>query len=142
MSEIEEIKQRYERGELDHIRRDLDLFISNRRADILKFRDAFNAKNPTTPISDECAIKFFILKTRSINPQSEIREQLEEIEREKWIQGVRFGCSPDANKVALEWARFHSPGWRSHRVTTIIYVFERGKDHYVMLLNGASTPHA
>jgi hypothetical protein len=142
MSEIEEIRQRYERGELDHIRRDLQAFVRNRRNDILKFKEEFNTKNPQTPLSDECAIKFFILKTRSINPQSEIREQLEEIEREKWIQGVRFGKPPDPNKVALEWARFHSPGWRSHRVTTIVYVFEREKDQYVLLLNGITTPHA
>ena len=111
--------------------------VQNRRGSIIKFKDSFNAKNPGTPISDECAIKFFILRTRSINPQSEIREQLEEIEREKWIQGIKFGCSPDANKVALEWARFYSPGWRSHRVTTIIYVFERNKDLCVTLLNGS-----
>jgi hypothetical protein len=141
MSEIEEIRQRYERGELDPIKRDLELFVRARRQDILKFKREFGDRNPPG-LADDCAIKFYILKTRSINPRSEIQEQLQEIEREKWIQGVRFGCSPDPNQVALEWARFHSPGWRAHRVTTIIYVFERNKQRYVELLNEAPTPHA
>ena len=86
-------------------------------------------------LPDDAAIKFYLLRYRSINPQREIKEQLEEIQKEKWIRGVRQGCPPDAEEVALEWARPHSAAWREHRVTTIIYVFEQEKEHYCALLH-------
>ena len=136
MTELEEIRERYERGELDPIKRDLVNFVRAKGAAIRKFKSDFNAKNPRTPLTDETAIKFYILKARSINPAGEIQEQLQEIEKEKWIRGEKTGHAPDPYEVATDWARKYSPGWRSHRVTTIIYVFERDKDAYIRLLNG------
>ena len=77
---------------------------------------------------DDTAIKFFIIQNRSINPEREILEQVAEIEREKWIQGVKTGSAPDPQAVCQEWASKYSAGWRAHRVTSIVYVFEREKD--------------
>lgn len=137
MSEIEEIRQKYDSGRMDEIRVDLDRFIRAHRREILCLRDANVAKN-LPPLTDETAIKLFILRHRSINPRREIQEQLQEISREKWIRGVQLGCPPDPEEVASEWARKHSAGWRAHRVMSIVYVFEREKERYVRLLNAPS----
>jgi hypothetical protein len=134
MTEIEEIRSKFQRGELDHICRDLEKFVVSHRAEIRRFQEDYNAKNPRRPLDDALAIKFYILQIRSINPQQEIREQLMEIEREKWIRGVKTGRAPDPEEVAMEWARLYSPGWRSHRVTAIIFVFEQERGRYAALL--------
>jgi hypothetical protein len=136
MSEIDEIRAKYDSGKLEPIRLDLERFIRAHKAEIRKFQDR-NVAKKLPPLSDEVAIKLYILQHRSINPAREIREQLEEIQREKWIRGVQTGREPDAQTVASEWSREHSAGWRAHRVTEIIYVFDREKERYVRLLQGA-----
>ena len=128
MSELDEIRRRYESGQLDSIKEDLGRFIVAHRPRIQEYRVELESKGLS--LTDEATIKFYLLRYRSINPGREIREQLEEIQREKWIRGVRLGCPPDEQEVALEWARTHSAAWREHRVTTIIYVFEQEKDRF------------
>jgi hypothetical protein len=129
---LDDIRQQYESGQLDSIKDDLVHFICLHKSKILAYRDEQEQKGLTLP--DEAAIKFYLLRYRSINPQREIREQLEEIQKEKWIRGVLTGCAPDAQQVALEWARTHSAAWRQHRVTTIVYVFEQEKERYCTML--------
>ena len=132
MSEIEEIRRQYESGQLDSIKEDLGRFIVAHRSRILDYRAEQELKGLQLP--DDAAIKFYLLRYRSINPQREIREQLEEIQKEKWIRGIIQGRPPDEQAVALEWARTHSAAWREHRVTTIVYVFEQEKEKYCGLL--------
>ncbi len=132
MSEIDDIRRKYEAGQLDPIKDDLERFILAHRPHIAAYRAEQEGKG--LQLSDEAAIKFYLLRRRSINPQRDIHEQLEEIQREKWIQGVQQGCPPDGQRVAGEWARRYSAGWRAHRVTTIVYVFERDKDRYCRLI--------
>jgi len=132
VSELDDIRRQYESGQLDSIKEDLKHFITLHRSKILAYRAEQEEKGLTLP--DDAAIKFYLLRYRSINPQREIREQLEEIQKEKWIRGVLTGCAPDAQQVALEWARTHSAAWRQHRVTTIVYVFEQEKERYCGML--------
>ena len=132
MSELDDIRRQYESGRLDSIKEDLGHFICAHRTRILEYRAEQERKGLN--LGDEAAIKFYLLRYRSINPGREIREQLEEIQREKWIRGVRQGCPPDDQEVAMEWARTHSAAWREHRVTTIVYVFEQEKARYCALL--------
>jgi hypothetical protein len=117
---------------LDSIKDDLSHFICLHKPKILAYRAEQEQKGLV--LTDDAAIKFYLLRYRSINPQREIREQLEEIQKEKWIRGVLTGCPPDAQQVALEWARTHSAAWRQHRVTTIVYVFEQEKERYCAML--------
>lgn len=133
MSEIDEIRNRYESGQMEEIRSDLEGFIRAHRVQILRFRDENLAKS-LPPLTDDVAIKLYILRQRSINPKREIQEQLHEISKEKWIRGVHAGRAPDPETVAAEWSRQHSAGWRAHRVLSIVYVFEREKERYVRLL--------
>ena len=134
MTEIDEIRSKYESGQLDHIKADLERFIIAHAEEIEQYkRDQI--ERGLDPIADDTAIKFFIIQNRSINPEREILEQVAEIEREKWIQGVKTGCAPDAQAVCQEWANKHSAGWRQHRVTIIVYVFEREKERFLRVLH-------
>jgi hypothetical protein len=135
IGELEEIKMKYERGLLDPIREDLKRFIATHRIEIQRFQTK-RGRLGATEMTDELAIKLYIIRHRTINPAREIQEQLEEIKREKWIRGEKLGREPDAQQVALEWSRQHSAGWRAHRVTSIIYVFERNREEYLRLYRG------
>src|SRR5262245_49933004 len=126
MSELDEIREDYDAGRLEDIRSDLSRFIVVHRLQIDAFRKEHEERGGK-PLTDEVAIKLYIIRHRTINPAREIQDQLAEIEREKWIRGVQTGCAPDPQEVALDWARSHSAGWRAHRVTTIIYCFDREK---------------
>jgi hypothetical protein len=132
MTELEEIAQKYAQGRLDHIKRDLERFVTANRLRIAGLKQEW-ADRRHIALTDENAIKQYILKHRSINPAAEIQEQLEEIQKEKWIRGIQQGCAPDDQAVALEWSQKYSANWRAHRVTTIIFVFDREKDRYVNL---------
>ena len=133
MTELEEIRRKYDSGELEPIKEDLARYLVAHRAEIAAWRAQQELTGTALPDGD--AVKLFILRHRSINPQREIREQLEEIQKEKWIRGVRAGSPPDPQQVALEWARVHSVSWREHRLTTIVYVFEQEKERYLKLLS-------
>ena len=133
MTEIDEIRAKYESGQLDSIKADLERFIAAHALEIERYKRE-QVERGLPPISDDTAIKFFIIQNRSINPEREILEQIAEIEREKWIQGVKTGQAPDAQAVCQEWAAKYSAGWRSHRVTSIVYVFEREKDRFLRIL--------
>jgi hypothetical protein len=133
ITEIDDIKRKYDAGLLDSLKADLETFIIRHRGDIAAVRAEEESRG--VPFSDEAAIKIYILRHRSINPQKDIQEQLGEIQKETWIRGVQTGCPPNPQEVALDWARVHSAAWRSHRLTTIIYVFERERERYVKLLH-------
>ena len=133
MSELDDIRRQYESGKLDSIKEDLGKFICAHRSRICEYRAEQERKGLALG-DDATAIKFYLLRYRSINPGREIREQLEEIQKEKWIRGVRLGCPPDDEQVAMEWARTHSAAWREHRVTTIVYVFEQEKERFCAML--------
>ena len=131
-SEIDDIRRRYDAGEFDSIRLDLERFISAHKTDIARYREEQERKG--LKLTDEATVKFFIMQHRSINPRREIQEQLEEIRRETWIRGINSGRRPDEQEVAQDWARQHSAKWRAHRVTAIVYVFEREKERFCKLL--------
>lgn len=130
MGEIEDIKARYDSGQCEGIKLDLARFIDVHRTEIRRYQESRQRLGLAT-VNDEMAVKLFIIKHRSINPVREIQEQFEEIQKEKWIQGVKLGHAPDADAVAVEWARLHSAGWREHRVATILFVFDREKEKFL-----------
>jgi len=100
----------------------------------LKFKsDEVKDMGVDTP-TDELAVKLFILKTRSINPATEIKTELKEIEKEIWYQGEKTKSLPDRNKIAIEWCKLHAPGWRDNWVFAALYVFEHDKPYYLKLL--------
>jgi hypothetical protein len=134
LKELKEIQQKYERGELDHIKKDLEKFIIAHKHEIKKYKEKLKKYPSLASINDEIALKLYILQHRTINPPREMQEQLEEIKKETWIEGEKTKKTPDEEKVAIEWAKKYAPGWRCHRVTTIIFVFEQDKKRYLSLL--------
>ncbi len=132
MSELDEIREKYEAGRLERLRGDLERFLLAHRSEIAAYRAAERARG--VELDDAAAVKLFLLRQRTVNPQGDILEQLEEIRKEAWIRGVREGRPPDEAAVAQDWARCYSAGWRSHRLTTIVYVFEREKERFLQLL--------
>ena len=138
MSELDEIREKYERGELNSIKEDLSRFIVAHRSRIADCRTEQERRG--NPLADDALIKYYILRHRSINPGREISDQLDEIQKEKWIQGINTGRSPDPQTVAGEWARQHSAAWRKHRLNEIIFVFDQEKDQFVRLLIDAGSP--
>ena len=132
MSELDEIREQYEQGRLEPLKGDLERFLCSHRERIRAFGVEQTARGLDLPA--ESVVKFYILRQRSINPRREIQDQLEEIQREKWIRGIQSGCEPDAQQVAADWARKYSGPWREHRLTTIVYVFEREKERFLKLL--------
>ncbi len=137
MDEIGHIREKYDKGELDQIRRDLEKFLVAHREKIRAIQEKkFSGKQKQ--LSPEVAVKLYILQHRSINPAREIREQLNEINREKWIHGEMLGRPPDSQEVARSWARKHAVGWRSHRVMEIVFVFDQEKEKYLQILSEAS----
>jgi hypothetical protein len=133
MSELDEIQEKYDRGDLDSIKEDLERFILAHRTGILECRVEQERKG--NPLADDALIKYYFLRHRSINPRREITDQLDEIQKEKWIRGVNTGQSPDPQRVAEEWAHQHSAAWRNHRLNEIVFVFEKDKERYVRLLS-------
>lgn len=134
MGEMDEIKEAYESGKLDHVKTALENFIKTHKNEIKRLKNDKTISSRLGELSDEVAVKLFVLQHRSINPIEEIKEQLTEIEKEKWIQGIHYGCSPNPEQVTKEWANLYSSGWRDHRVLCVIYVFEREKERYLKLL--------
>ena len=82
MDEIGHIREKYDKGELDQIRRELEQFLVAHREKIRALQEKRFA-GKTKQINPEVAVKLYILQHRSINPAREIREQLHEINREK-----------------------------------------------------------
>jgi hypothetical protein len=132
VSELDDIKANYDAGRLEGLRGDLERFLAAHREKIRVFAAEQAARGLTIP--KDAAVKFYILRLRSINPRREIQDQLEEIQREKWIRGINSGRSPDPQEVANDWAKRYSAMWREHRLTEIVYVFEREKDRYLKIL--------
>lgn len=136
MSTIDDIRRRYEAGQLEDIREDLERFLRAHGPRIACFKDEQRAKG--VEVDDELAVKLYLIHYRSINPRKEIQDQLEEIRKEAWIRGINTGCAPDPQEVAQDWAKKYSAAWRDHRITTIVYVFERDKERYLRLLQSMS----
>ena len=132
MSELDDIKANYDAGRLEGLRGDLERFLVAHREKIRVFAAEQAARGLVIP--QDSAVKFYILRLRSINPRREIQDQLEEIQREKWIRGIQTGRAPDPQEVAADWAKRYSAMWREHRLTEIVYVFEREKDRYLKIL--------
>jgi hypothetical protein len=120
-------------GRYKELEKDLEDFIRNNKETIKKFKESELENLVDTMPTDELAIKLYIIKTRTINPSTEIKKELEEIEKEVWYQGEKLKSPADRNKIAIEWCRVHAPGWRDNWVMTALYVFEHNKEHYLKL---------
>jgi hypothetical protein len=133
--ELKKLSDDYCLGQYRDLEKDLEEFIRKNKESIRKFKETELKHLDVVTSTNELAIKLYILKTRTINPATEIRTELAEIEKEIWIQGEKISGTPDRNKIATEWCKLHAPGWRDKWVFAALYVFEHNKDHYIRLLD-------
>ncbi len=140
MAELDELKKEWDAGRLAPISRDLVEFVRNHRADILEYRDSHLKKLKGARLSDDLAIRMYILQVRSIAPQGEIKDQLKEIEQEIWYRGERGAGEINRQEIAREWCMRHAPGWRDHRVMAIVFVLEKMKEQLLAILNEDPKP--
>ena len=135
MPELEELKTEWEKGRLASIASDLLEFVRNHRADILDYREKHLKKLRGVRMTDDLALRTYILQVRSISPRGEIKDQLKEIEQEIWYRGENEGGQVNRQDVAREWCMRHAPGWRDHRVMAIVFVLDKMKTELLAILN-------
>ena len=134
MTELETLKKEFASGKYRVIEKDLETFLVKNAESIKKFKEQVSSKLGRE-CSTEMAIKWYILQIRSINPTDEIKSELDEIEKEIWYRAEQEGGRIDRSKVAEEWCMRHAPGWRDHRVLSIIFVFDQNKERYTSVLD-------
>lgn len=123
-TEVKELEEAYQRGELDQIKKDLDIFLRTSAKQLANFQKKIERRfKKNIPIED--AIKIFILDQRSINTKTEIEEQLQSIKK------ISKKEKTTVENAGYLWAKKFSAYWRDHRTTSIIYVFHKNKSRYL-----------
>lgn len=123
---VEELERAYRKGELNHIKIDLEEFLRAKKVELRDYRTKLS-KFFRKELTMEESVKIYILQARSVNPRHEILEQLQEIKR--MYNPADKGFS-DINS----WANYFSIDWRDHRTTSIIFVFDQNKEYYLRIL--------
>jgi hypothetical protein len=130
--ELDEIRQEYSEGKLDHIKPDLKRFLKVHKKYILEYYEN-SKKKFTDGFTLDHAVRHYICRHQTINHAKESRDQVAEIERE-----IRYRHEEDPNipqlRIILDWTAKHAKGWRGHRVMQIIYVYVQDKDRYIELV--------
>ena len=134
MNELTLIASRYDNGELDYLKDDLFRFLATNKKSIRAYQQQMSARTGKN-IDDSTAVKIFLLKVRSVNPIRDMQDQTKQMATDK----IRFQQNGSKNisdeDFARIWAEQFSPIWRSERVTTLIYVFERNKHFFLKALD-------
>ena len=130
MSEIDKIKESFEAGELEPLEKQLQVFIQSNKEQIFKFKSE-EEKKWNRELHLEFTIKLYILYLRSIDVESEMKDQIKILEEHKVIHGNDPAIQ---NAECINWIKKHASMWRGYRVLSIIYVFDRKKDHFLSLL--------
>ncbi|MDZ7815589.1 MAG: hypothetical protein U5N86_06195 [Planctomycetota bacterium] len=132
------LEKDFREGKLEVLRHDIAYFIdekTDRIRELLDERRAipeFSAHSAETQL--ELALKEAILHSRILNPGSDARAQIEDIERHIWILGEKYDQPPDREQEALDWVRKFAASWREYRLLAILYVFEKNREQYLQRL--------
>jgi hypothetical protein len=134
----EELERAYSAGNLNNIKSQLEEFLKEHKQDILvsvsgKYQSLSTAEFELTL---ETVIGLYIIQHKSINARAEIIEQKQEIEKEKWIRHQK-DSSESSEEIALDWIRKYAGPWRTHRIRTILFVYEKDKHHYLSILENS-----
>jgi len=132
MTEFDELEQEYKSGKLDQIKSDLEAFIKKNDLEIQRFIQKVNSKLHYK-ISVDQGIRWYFTLSQSINPATESKDQVEEIQREIWYRREEHSKKP-IEEIAIDWIKKHASGWRSHRALQIVYVYARESEKYLALL--------
>ncbi len=132
MDELEKIKSSYAKGELAPILKQLEVFISCHKEQILSFKIQEESKWKRS-LDLATTVKLFILHVRSIDSRAEMLDQIEEINKtigNKYEEDIQ-----KQNSCCFEWVQKYAPIWRAFRVLAIIYVFDQNREKLISILN-------
>jgi hypothetical protein len=132
MDELDKIKSSYANGELEPILKQLEVFISCHKEQILSFKIQ-EESNWKRPLDLATAVKLFILHVRSIDSRAEMLDQIKEIS--KTIGDEYKKDIQKQNNCCFEWVEKYAPIWRAFRVLAIIYVFDQNREKLLSLFN-------
>ncbi len=128
MNELDLIKQKYNRGELDSLKLQIQNFLRKNRDKIAVFqKQQSNIWKRTFSVED--AIKYFILHHKTIDMIAEMREQVHKIE-EDISQKKPFSLLEEA-RIKADWIRENAGVWRDNRVLEILYVFNKNPEIFL-----------
>jgi len=127
--ELKQIKQNYQRGKYSSLSKSLKLFIRKNARKILVFKGEFEEEQKTKLTLEE-AVRFFILDRKIIDLQSDIKEQLKEMDKELWYRGEKQE-NPNRDQTYMQWIKQYGAAWRIHRTREIVYVFNQSPKEYL-----------
>lgn len=134
---LDEIKEMYREGKLDDIREDLASFLEERAGQIRDLMERARDTFPEKDISLSFGVKMYIQQIRSINPENEIQQEMEEIKQEIREQKKKGDTEISRDEIIRQWCEIYAPSWRDNHVLSVIYVFEQEEERYLSLLKEA-----
>lgn len=131
MDELDKIKSSYASGELEPILKQLEVFITCHREQILRFK-VQEEMHWKKSLDLATAVKLFILHVRSIDSRAEMLDQITEINK---TIGGGFADLQEQNDSCFAWVQKNAPIWRAFRVLAIIYVFDQNWEKLIAGFN-------
>lgn len=125
----ESLRTKYEAGEFAEIYGHICHFVQRRKSDIREQIDDNDRSTSHPGISAMCRI---IERTKSINLPFEMGRQIQEINKEVWIQ-----CEKGFNEIQgikESWAQRYAVLWRKAYAVELFYIIDRNRDELENLI--------
>ena len=135
MQDLKAIREKHDSGELDEIKRQLVQFMCANREDFFRFRER-EIRAWQKDIDPFICLKLFILEKKTIDFRSEMKSQVEEIQKEVQRQ-LETDATANPQTIKQEWTKQHAASWRAHRIMEVIYVLNENKDFFLSTISDA-----
>ena len=132
MGEIDQIKEKHQKGLLETIKFQLAAFVQKNREDFHRFRKR-EIKAWQKEIDLFTCLKLFILEKKTIDFHSEMQSQIQEIN--SFVQTEQEkDAKRDVKELRKNWTASRAASWRGHRILEIIFVLTQNKDQFLDLI--------
>ena len=118
VAELAALERKWTEGKLRHHVDVLLAFVAERRADILRLMG-----DQPGPVGWVEVIKQLIVELGCVHPKSEMRAQIDEIQREIWYRGEAGDHNVD--QIKMEWTVKHAPQWREWLIKEYLFVADK-----------------
>lgn len=136
MNDLENIRKRYDAGDLDPIKQQLIHFICLHRGEFFDFLEK-EERTWRKKIDLFVALRIFILDKRTLDFRADLASQSEDMRRDLDVRAC--GCDAETlQRMKTEWVRTHAGHWRANRVLEIIFVLNRNRDFFLKFLEDPS----
>ena len=129
---FEELRAMYKEGHLDRFKDDLKEFIVANKKEILEY-NKIEQKMFRKEVSLDITVRHFLFDQRSTNPLRDIKDQIEEILKYKWIER-EHGSNKSDPEIEKEWTEKYAPIFREWRFKSVLYLYVQEKESYLDLL--------